>query len=294
MKNINCLVITEGFFGDIIFASSLANKLKEIYNEVDYLIGFPQMEILMKNNPYIDNVYVSNPIQSSPVLNLQKDYSKIIKLPKLSFLEPPTIEYQKYCGLENLDSRYKVYTSSEYDTIAKEHINNIREGKKVLAYMSNWEEKTYIFTEEQYKQGVDVPGFGYGGKHRNIKYILDELKKDYTLLEIGFTNNINQYQTSNIEYNNYKSILFECSLMKYCDFFIGTEGGLCNLAAGVGCKTIITGDFVHQLYGWNGVLKKIKEPKLGPKYYFNDEQHIVLDPYLTDEEVIKSILNIVL
>ena len=187
-----------------------------------------------------------------------------------------------------------VYTSPEYDVIAKEYINNICEGKKVLAYMANWEEKTYLFTEEQYRQGIDVPNLGYGGKNRNIKYILDQLKEDYILLEIGFPSSVNQFQTLKIEYNHPKSILFECSLMKYCDAFIGTEGGLANLAAGVGCKTILTGDFIHQLYGWNGVLRKIKEPKLGPKFYFGKDKHIELDPYLTDEQVVQSILSIIL
>lgn len=290
MSNTNCLVITEGFFGDIIFASSLADKLKKEYNEVDYLIGFSQMEILIKNNPYIDNVYVSNPNSSSPIFDIQKEYTRVIKLPKLSFTTPPPIEYQQYCYIKELNPEYKVYTSSEYDDIAKEYITS--NGKKVLAYMANWEEKTYLFTKEQYEQGIDVPNLGYGGKHRDITFILNQLKEEYTLLEIGFPNNINQFQTAGVEYNHPKSILFECSLMKYCDAFIGTEGGLANLAAGVGCKTIITGDFIHQLYGWNGVLRKIKEPKLGPKYYFGDE-HITLDPYLTDEQVVNEIKNII-
>jgi hypothetical protein len=290
MRNTNCLIITEGFFGDIIFASSLAGKLKKDYNEVDYLIGFSQMEILMKNNPYINNVYVSNPNSSSPIFNIQKEYTQIIKLPKLSFNEPPPVEYQQYCNIKEFTPEYHVYTSPEYDAIAKDYIDSISNGKKVLAYMANWKEKTYLFTEEQYELGIDVPNLGYGGKHRDINFILNQLKEDYTLLEIGFPNNINQFQTSEIEYNHPKSILFECSLMKYCDAFIGTEGGLSNLAAGVGCKTIITGDFIHQLYGWNGVIKKIKEPKLGPKYYFGDN-HITLDPYLTDEQIVIEIKN---
>jgi hypothetical protein len=79
--------------------------------------------------------------------------------------------------------------------------------------------------------------------------------------------------------------------MKFCDAFVGTEGGLCNLAAGVGTKTIITGDFVHQLYGWNGVLKKIKEPKLGPIHYFLNSNHVELNSYISDEEVIKQIIK---
>jgi hypothetical protein len=40
------------------------------------------------------------------------------------------------------------------------------------------------------------------------------------------------------------------------------------------------------------VIKKIKEPKLGPIYYFKDKRHIVLDPYLTDDEVIDEIKKI--
>jgi hypothetical protein len=95
-----------------------------------------------------------------------------------------------------------------------------------------------------------------------------------------------------MEDTNQKSILFECSVMKYCDGFIGTEGGMCNLAAGVGARTIITGDFVHQLYGWNGVIKKINEPKLGPIYYFGNENHTVLNPYMTDTEVSNSIIQL--
>jgi hypothetical protein len=73
---------------------------------------------------------------------------------------------------------------------------------------------------------------------------------------------------------------------------VGGESGLINLAAGVGTKTIITGDYVHQLYGWNGVIRKLKEPKLGPEFYFGNG-HVSLNPYLTDEEVVEQIINII-
>ena len=83
------------------------------------------------------------------------------------------------------------------------------------------------------------------------------------------------------------------SIIKACDYMIGAESGLINLAAGVGTKTIITGDFVHQLYGYNGVLKKIQEPKLGPEFYFPNAGHVSLDPYLTDDEVITQMREII-
>ena len=56
------LIKTYGFIGDILFASSIAQKLKEQYGNdciVDYCIGFPQPYKLLKNNPWIDNVYLS-------------------------------------------------------------------------------------------------------------------------------------------------------------------------------------------------------------------------------------------
>ena len=81
----------------------------------------------------------------------------------------------------------------------------------------------------------------------------NSLSEKYALLEVGFTNGVNQFSTG---LNTAATYSFTASLIKAADCFIGSEGGLANLAAGVGTKTIITGDFVHQLYGWNGVIKK--------------------------------------
>lgn len=295
MKNTSCLVVTFGFFGDIAFASSIAKKLKQEnqFDIVDYLIGFPQMETIIKNDPHIDRVYVSDFPSANPVKNIDTSkYDKIVKLSQLSFEIPPPTEFQIFAGVRNPDSEYKIYTSVEYDSIAMSAIEDLRSnGKKVIAVMANWEPKTYIFTEEEYIRGVDIPNLGYGGKHRNIDYVTSELEKEFNVVYVGYPQEYNQTITSKVEDNNQKSILFECSIMKFCDAFVGTEGGLCNLAAGVGTKTIITGDFVHQLYGWNGVLKKIKEPKLGPVHYFLNSNHVELNPYITDEEVVNQIVN---
>jgi ADP-heptose:LPS heptosyltransferase len=295
MEKSKCLVVTCGFFGDILFATSLAEKLKHErgFEEVDYLIGFPQLLRLVQNNPHIDTVYVSDSPSPHPVkadLN-NSQYSDIIRLQQLNYNIPPACEYQQSSGIKQLSSEYKVYTEPEYDRFAKEYIDSIREdGKKVIAVMSNWQPKTYLFTPEQYKAGIDVPNLGYGGSHRDIAKVITDLSKHFILLEVGVPIEYNQAMTSTIADDNQKSILFEASLMKYCDAFVGTDGGLATIAAGVGTKTIITGDFNLQLYGWNGVIKKIEQPKLGPYEYFGDP-HIVLDPYFSDEQVIQAIIN---
>jgi hypothetical protein len=295
MKNTRCLVITCGFFGDIIFASSLAEKLQVQYNQIDYLIGFPQMHRLINNNPFINNVFVSSipgpfPIDSN--INYS-NYDKIIKLQPLNYLVTPCEEFQQFAEIENPTSEYKIYTQPEYDEVAQNLIQDLKNQHKkpVIGLMSNWESKTYLFTKEQYELGIDVPNLGYGGKHRDINYIVNKLQKHLTLYPLG-VGNLNQQQTLHIPEEDVKSLLFEASILKYCDAFVGTDGGLATIAAGVETKTIITGDFNLQLYGWNGSVKKIKDPKLGPNKYFpNKFGHLVLDPYLTDDEVIQQIIK---
>ena len=125
---------------------------------------------------------------------------------------------------------------------------------------------------------------------RDIKYIVEEIRKEFpAMIEVGFPPGTGVHD---IGLSTTANFSMSASMLKFCDYFIGGEGGLCNLAAGVGTKTIITGDYVHQLYGWNGVIKKIKEPKLGPEFYFK-EGHTSLNPYLSDEEVVKEMIKII-
>jgi hypothetical protein len=294
MSNTNCLVVTFGFFGDIIFATSLAEKLKgEGYSQVDYLIGFPQVAQLVENNPFIDEVFISQipgPKPYHPCTG--NNYSRVIELGALDYQITPCEQYQQQAGFEELSSEYIVYTTPEYDAVAAEVVSDLRQtnNKPVLAFMTNWQPKTYLFTPKQYEAGIDVPNLGYGGAHRDIQYVVNELQEHFTLYPIG-VGDANQQQTLHLPDDDQKSLLFEASIMKYCDAFIGTDGGLATIAAGVGTKTVITGDFNLQLYGWNGVLKKIKQPRLGPREYFGDP-HVVLDPYLTDKEVANQIINL--
>ena len=203
----------------------------------------------------------------------------------------PPRQFQQAAGVTNIDDEFKVYTNPAFDYAAEQAFKETKDkGIKVITWMSNWEERSFLFTEEQYKAGVDVPNLGYGGSHRDIKYIIENLADKYALLEVGFTNGVNQFATG---LNTAATYSFTASLIKASDYFIGAEGGLANLASGVGTKTIITGDFVHQLYGWNGVIKKIKEPKLGPEFYFKNVGHITLNPYLNDKAVVEQIKTII-
>ena len=280
------LIKCTGFIGDILFASSIAKKLKEQSKEctVDYSIPVPQPLELLYNNPYIDNVFLDSNINES-------DYERVIVTPLVDQSVTPPRQFQQAAEIEDVDDMFKVYTNPAYDYLAEQTFSDAkRKGIKVVTWLSNWEERSFLFTEEQYKAGIDVPNLGYGGSHRDINYIVSNLNDNYAMLEVGFSNGVNQFSTG---LNTAATYSFTASLIKASDYFIGAEGGLANLAAGVGTKTIITGDFVHQLYGWNGVIKQIKEPKLGPEFYFGKDNHITLNPYLTDTEVLTKIKQII-
>jgi len=278
------LVKTVGFIGDIIFASSVAKKLVQQHQcKVDFYIRIPQPLELLYNNPWINEVFLEEPSS--------EDYVSIYNLEPINRETTPCEQFQKQCGIKYCTPEYKVYTNKGLDLWAKNLVNY--KPKKTIAVMQNWEERSFLFTEEEYKKGIDVPPYGYGGKRRNIDSILKEIyDKDPNLVLVP-VGKPNGYTVNNTDLNSVSEYSLTASIIKNCDFFIGAEGGLANLAAGVGTRTIITGDFIHQLYGWNGVIEKCKEPKLGPKYYFEGNKHITLDPYLDDIQVAHKIIEII-
>lgn len=277
------LIKNVGFIGDNLFALSLAPKLRDQFGAtVDYVLSIHQPLELYNNDPYVNKVFLFE-------CPNEKEYDKVISLRPINRQETPCIQFQNQCDIKYPSSNFHVYTNKSYGQYIDWVFESYQDKIKV-AILSNWEERSFLFTEEQYKAGIDVPNLGYGGAHRNISYIYNELSKNQNLMliPVGKGNNYNQRE---IDLNAIAEYSLTASLIKGCDYFIGAEGGLANLAAGVGTKTILTSDFVHQLYGWNGVIEKNEIPKLGPSHYF-ETGHIDLDPYLTDEEVVEQLNNL--
>lgn len=277
---INCT----GFIGDILFASSVAEQLCLQTDQVvvDYLIHLYQPYELLTNNPFINKVYLFDCNKSV--------YDTVYNLHEIDFNTQPPKYYQMQCGIKNPTTQFKVYTNQAFDAAVQKSLKPFKDqGLKIVAYLNNWEEKSFLFTEQEYRIGVDVPNLGYGGSHRNTNWIVEQLNQEAHLIMVPVGMPLS-YNVREADFNNVAEYSMQASFLKNRDYFIGAEGGLCNLAAGVGTSTIITGDFIHQLYGWNGVLKKIQEPKLGPQYYF-ESGHITLDPYLTDQQIVKQIIQ---
>ena len=285
MKSI--LIICTGYIGDTLMASSIAKKLKEEdqFQIIDFTVPVLQPLELLDNNPFIDNVFFGSEYKKP-----MKEYDKTVILPLVDQSKTPPFQFQEAAGVKNPDSEYEVYTDKMFDYSVQLQLHTARGSGPIIGWQANWEEKSFGFTEEEYKKGINVPDLGYGGRRRDIKYIVEEIRKEFpAMIEVGFPPGTGVHDVGLSTTANFS---MSASMLKFCDYFIGGEGGLCNLAAGVGTKTIITGDFVHQLYGWNGVIKKIKKPKLGPEFYFK-KGHISLNPYLSDKEVVKEMIKII-
>ncbi len=289
------LIVCHGYLGDHLFASSIAKKLKEEhqFDVVDYAVGFPQVIPLLELNPYIDNIIFSGQVTPQPApIN---SYDKVIQLNPLSFIIPPCVELQQIAGVQNPSADFVVYTDPRLDADANEKFDAIRQETDlpIVAVMNNWQPKAFRFTEEEYNAGVNIPYLGYGGRLRDIPKIINALEEQFVTVMVGAPAGVTQFDTATQSGLAPRTLLEEASVLKHCDYFVGQEGGIYNIAAGVGCKTIIGAEFLAQLYGPNGCIRRINPPKLGANFYFPNAEHSILSPFLTDDELIAQTIDVI-
>jgi len=274
--------------GDILFASSVAKKIKQENPpcEVDFSINYLQPLELLYNNPYIDNVY----FKSS-----KDEYTKTFTINKsshdLNLSTSVVSQYQQMCEIKSFDDTFEIFTNpmSDYsiECSMKElvEIDYWKSDMIKVCYVMDWDRKSYISNNS-----IDQLN------SRNAHSITKPLRgnRDIMLFAIG----IESKESKNFpSINSSNKFSFTASLIKNSHYVIGPEGCLTNLSSALGIKTIITTDYIHHTYGPDGTktdkTKNYKEPFLGPLKYFPNSDHIHLDPYLNDSEVGNEILKIV-
>jgi ADP-heptose:LPS heptosyltransferase len=282
-----CLIVCYGYFGDHLHANAIAEHLinEGQFDVVDYVIGFPQVYPFFERNPYVRNVFLDGVGPSPRVPSNANTYDKVFQLGSIKRVVPPPVEMQLLCGVKSPSPTFYIHTNPELDELVRESY-----GEKtglVIGIMSNWKERSFLFTKEQYDRAIDVPNLGYGGAHRNTDWIVNQLESKYNTIVVGTSGNVNQFMVN----HEGPSLDLTASILKYCDAFVGAEGGLANLTFAVGTDTILTSDFIHQLYGPKGVIQQVPNPMCEPIHYGGPNTHINLEPYLTDEEVFLQIVQ---
>jgi hypothetical protein len=289
-----CLIKATGWIGDSFFALPLPQKLKNEFkfDIVDFLSYRPQPLLLLKQNKFIDNVFLEKCDEST--------YDQIFEMPGIADKSiPPTIQFQNFCKIKNQDISYEIQTYPEHDTIANILISGLDKTKKIVTYQGDWFYRRWNISKEEHLSRkfntADVRPGAFSSRPGNIKYILTELKKqrhDCIFIEIS------PFHSKHVDARGYCTDPYRYSLLasiiKGSHLFLGAEGGLSNLAAGLGIKTIITTCHLYLMFGEQGVFSQTtKEIQLGPAKLFPGKGHIHLDPYLTDEGVLEELCKLV-
>lgn len=290
------LIINRGFLGDILFSTSVATRLKKdgLASRVYYAINFIQPMDLLNNHNDIDGVFLlssNNGTQSCQEFidrELANDNLVIVEMPPVRQNEPATIQYQRAAGTRTTQLSFDIETIPFWDkkaneVLLKSLINPTTPRRRIIGWQMNWEWKAYQCTKELLEKGIGAP-------HRNITAIIEDLSQDCLMVPLGFDRNVSQYDK---EAFNPESYNLTASLIKKCDWVIGSEGGITNLAAAVGTKTIITTDFIMQNYGPNGRVSQNLFPQMGPSIYYPNAGHRTLDECIPDNDIAKAIREII-
>ena len=287
----SCLIKPYGFMGDSLFAASAARKLKEEgqFEVVDLVTGFQQIKDLLTNDPWIDNIIILSAPTTTPLFGRSGGrYDAEFQTTATLLTITPPMQAQLNCGVREPDSKFELVPSEDLCKLVRE-----KYPEPYIAHMNvgSWMEKAFDFTRSEYIEGKDVPYLGYGGQLRDIPNILDEIRDDhFNLVEVGLKKKFSSLEVGHK--SHHRTISWDAAIIANADYFIGAEGGLANIAAAVHTPAILTADYVHQLYGWNGVMKQIEDPQLGPRFYWPEDGHVDLNPYLTDEQVIREMIGI--
>jgi len=196
-----------------------------------------------------------------------KEYDKVYHTKPHQGKEPLSLANVKSAGVELDDPTYPIYTIKRFDEEHKMEIEKLkRNGKPVVGVCLTWKSSLNNYAK------ID------------ISPIVDKLKEEYNLIPLGIDPNITQQQSHAMK-NSEEVYARTASRMKYCDIVIGSEGGLTNVAAGVGTPVLYTTDFTFRLAGPMGTHWNHPDPVriLGPKAHFPKEKHYPLPYNITPE-----------
>ena len=265
------LIICHGFLGDNLLTQRLAEVIRNDHGieEVHWLCGFQTLYTILDNNPYIDKVLISSVSGPEPSLSGidVKEYDKVYHTKPHQGKEPLSLANVKSAGVELDDPTYPIYTIKRFDEEHKMEIEKLkRNGKPVVGVCLTWKSSLNNYAK------ID------------ISPIVDKLKEEYNLIPLGIDPNITQQQSHAMK-NSEEVYARTASRMKYCDIVIGSEGGLTNVAAGVGTPVLYTTDFTFRLAGPMGTHWNHPDPVriLGPKAHFPKEKHYPLPYNITPE-----------
>lgn len=288
------LVISDYWIGDTIKTQTVCQILKEKDPTctVDFVTKWPQLYLLLSNNPYIDNVILyTDP--STPMISIPEETASKYDSIRRSSGKPwtpirtPGEHYQLNCGIENPKKSFEVYTDPSYDQEAQKQLNEVRSKnphKLIIGVDLSW-------------RGMKASTSQIGAI--DIWEILTPLSHKYSFIPIGLRPSGNHIPSQII---SAKGDIEECiaqfsltaSAIKYCDGLLASESGILNTAIGIKTTPIIYAkDFLYSLAGPNGKFGSSDTPEkfMGPEAYDGVKYVDTLHQDLTDETYLDAIAS---
>ena len=270
-KQHKILVVIWGFLGDALLSQPIAKKLKSEgqATHVDFMVGFPHTKLLLEQNPYINRVILPSHFNPTPnPEHIDHLYDEVRVVRKYKGREPLTIEHQVSAKVQHPTLEYVVYTLPEHDSWAKQEMRKL-DSRPIVGISNSWK--------------VD------SSSYYDPTPLALLLSKDYNVILIGHKSGVTLSNIIDLGQPS-ETFSFTASKCKHLDLMLGSEGGLTNLAAGVGCPIIYSTDFIYNLAGPKGFNHHHQDPTklLGPKAYFKDAPHVQLPSEILPEDYLTT------
>jgi hypothetical protein len=254
-------VVSAGWLGDTIACSAAASSLSEKGYETTFFIRWPQLKPIFDNDKRFETKlygrYLTYKVHRPLVASR---YAVIAREPeRWGYEEPFTSEIRRIAGCEPVPE-YELVLSPEQIAMTQFSKPKV---KPVIAV-----------ARDSYKRA-------YG---RDIQDLISKLSVFAEIQWVGLDPEKDSKKGKDV------SLVRDASLIHNADLFVGPEGGLLWLAAGLGTQCVYFTEHIAEI----SKNSSIGNPRLalGSKHHFPGGSHIELPAYCSNEQVVKTIADI--
>ncbi len=254
-------VVNRGWMGDAIACSAAAMSLAEKGYETTFFLRWPQLQPILDNDRrFRTTVYGRLLTYKVPRPLVPGFYDLVVREPfPWSYAEPLTSEIRRLAGCEPTPA-YRLILSPGQIALAARGPEQVR---PVIA-----------FARDSYKRAYQ----------RDIDELISRLRRFADVRWVGLDPAMDSKSGKQV------SLVQDASIIYNSDLFVGPEGGLLWLAAGLGTRCVYFTEHIVEL------AKRITNGNpmcaLGSARHFPDAAHIDLPAYCSNDEVVNVIVNI--
>ena len=254
MKEKSAAVVATGWLGDTIACTAAATSLSEMGYAVTFFTRWPQLVDILRNDGRF-KVVLYRYLRLKPLLKLILPffYEKVVWEPdRWNYQEPFTSEIRRIAGCEPKPG-YQLFLNQ--NVVSDEpHFPSI------------------AVSRDLYKRA-------YG---RNVDDFIKQLEGITKICWVGLP------AKKNSKHGKNHDLLEDARIIAKSDIFVGPEGGLLWLAAGIGKPCIYFTENIAEVARQNGFTNL--DHVLGSKNYFSNQSlHISLAPYCSNFDAISFI-----